>query len=140
MSLDCFFARNITLGVSKHVKEKLLCRWLSSETQESNDTLTNELEESIDRLNATNVVRFVAEDSNRQSMENIIKDVKSKLLIITGKNSSLRHHTDDIYASLNPTLTSRLDVADSGSLVFNEYPEIVAQAISLFLQGFPGYC
>ncbi|CAN8066858.1 unnamed protein product [Agarophyton chilense] len=139
-TVEGFFSKNLSIGLTQRIKDRFFYRWLSDDTRESNYSVSQSLEEGLDRLNSRNVVRFFETDMWRTGVEQYVKDVKAKVMLITGKESSLREHTADLFSSFDPSTTSWLDIIDCGSLVHDEYPDKVAEAISLFLQGFTGYC
>lgn len=138
-SAEGFFSNTMGLGLSHHVKEKFLHRWLSNAAREENHSVAQVLEDALDKLNAKNVTRFVVAGTYRSGCQEIVKGIKGKVLLITGKESNLRYHTDDVFADFDPAMTSWLDLQECGSLPHEEHPDSVAEAISLFLQGFSGY-
>ncbi|KAI0567231.1 NDRG family protein [Gracilaria domingensis] len=139
-SVEGFFSKNLGFGLTQRTKDRFLYRWLSDDIRESNFSVSQSLEEGLDRLNSRNVLRFFETDMWRTGVEQCISDVKAKVLLITGKESALREHTADLFASFDPETTSWVDIIDSGSLAHDEFPEKVAESVSLFLQGFTGYC
>lgn len=85
-------------------------------------TLTNGLAESIDRLNATNIVSFVEEESHLESISRM-SNLNSYVLpvrILISATMQVMHLPHSV-----TTITSRLDVVDSGCLVFSVYSDIV---------------
>lgn len=131
-------SRSLGLAVSRHMKDALLFRWLSLDTREQIASATS-IEAAIDKLNPRNVARFIAAESWRDGITGLIEKIEAKVLLITGKESEIRYHTADLYPSFNPSKTSWLDIHDCGSLVHEEMPERVVEAVKLFLQGLPGY-
>lgn len=135
--LDGMFVRG--LGLGRRVKDRFLSRWLSQQTLDDNHDLVAVLDDSIDRLNAANVVRYMEAEAWRDDLTSHLKEIKAKVLLITGKESMIRDHTANCFSMLDPTKTSWLDVPIGGSLVHEEHPDQVARGISLFLQGFGIY-
>lgn len=139
-SVEGFFAKNLGYGLGRRVKDRLMARWLSDDSRESNHAVCQSLEDGLDRLNACNVLKFLEVDMWRTGVEHHVKDVKAKVLLITGKESSLREQTADVFSTFNPSTTSWLELPGCGSLTHDERPEKVVESVSLFLQGIPGYC
>lgn len=136
---DSLVSRQLGIGLSRRTKDRLLARWLSHMMNEDSSGPAVALEEDLDRRNATNVLRLLSEDTSRQSATPILKNIKSRALLVTGKESSLKFHVDDNMNEFNLENVSRLDLPNVGSLVHDEEPERVARALSLFLQGIPGF-
>lgn len=134
---DGMLSRGFGFGLSRRTKDRFLWRWLKDETREENPTLVQSIEDGLDRLNASNLTRLLTADCWRDDITAELKSIKAKVLVITGKESALRHHAAERFHEFDPEHSSWLDVHDSGSLVHNEYPEQMAQSLSLFLQGIP---
>lgn len=134
---DGLLSRGFGLGLSRRTKDRFLWRWLRDDTKDHNVSLVQSLEDGLDRLNAANLSRFLAADSWRDDVTHNLKEIKAKVLLVTGKESALRHHSADRFHQFDPEHTSWLDVQESGSLVHEEHPEQMAQSVSLFLQGIP---
>lgn len=136
-SVDAYYTRGVGLG--RRTKDRFLERWLSQETRDSNFDLTQAVEDELDRLSTPNMARFVLAEVRRPDLAGKVGQLQSKVMLVTGKESPLRFHTDDAFSSFNPENVSWLDVADKGSFVLEEAPERVARGLSLYLQGFPEY-
>lgn len=136
---DNVLSRQLGLGLTRRTKDRLMSRWLSDTMNEDSNSPVELLEEELDRRNANNVLRMLAEDTWRQDASTVIKDLKSRVLIITGKDSTLRYHVDDYISQFDAQNVSRLDIVDAGSLVHDEQPDRVSKALSLFLQGITGF-
>lgn len=134
---DGLFTRQLGLGLSRRAKDKFLYRWLSDAARESNFSLVQSLEDGLDRLNASNLVRLLGADAARDDISAKLHELKARLLLVTGKESALRYHTEDAFASFNPETTSWLDVHDCGSLVHEEHAEQLSQSLSLLLEALP---
>lgn len=139
-TFEGFFSKNLGMGLTQRMKDRFFYRWLSDDTRESNFSVSQSLEEGLDRLNTRNLLQFLETDMWRTGVVEYISKVKAKVLLITGKDSSLREQTADLFSSFDPSNSSWLDVADCGSLAHDEFPDKVAESVSLFLQGFTGYC
>lgn len=134
---DGMFSRGFGLGLSRRAKDRFLWRWLRDDTRDLNFSLVQNLEDGLDRLNPANLTRFLAADSWRDDITQDLKSIKAKVLLVTGKESALRHHSADRFHQFDPEHASWLDVQECGSLVHEEYPEQMAQSVSLFMQGIP---
>ena len=134
---DGMLSRGFGLGLSRRTKDRFMCRWLKDDSREENPTLVQSLEDGLDRLNPANLTRLLAADSWRDDVSAELKKIKAKVLVVTGKESALRHHAAEAFHLFNPELSSWLDVHECGSLVHDEYPEQMAQSLSLFMQGIP---
>lgn len=135
--LDGLFVRG--LGLGRRVKDRFLTRWLSQQTLDANHDLVAVLDDSMDRLNASNVVRLMEAEAWREDLTHHLKEIQAKVLLITGKESLIREHTANCFSMLDPSKTSWIDVQVGGALVHEEHPDQVARGISLFLQGFGVY-
>lgn len=138
VAVDGVFARQLGLGLSRRAKERFLGRWLSEKAREENVGLVQSLEEGLDRLNAGNLVRLLAADCWRDDVSGQLKDVRARLLVVTGKESALRYHTEECFGLFDAGNVSWLDVADCGSLVHEERGDKVAEAFALLLEGLGG--
>lgn len=136
---DGLVSRQLGLGLTRRTKDRFLARWLSDQTIEQHSGPGQALEEELDRRNAHNVLHMLAEDTWREDSSKIINQVTTRILLITGKASTLRYHVEDSIGYFDPKNTSRLDVPDVGSLVHCEDADRVARSLSLFLQGIPGF-
>lgn len=137
VAMEAVYARG--LGLGRRAKDRFLIRWLSQETCDTNHDLTQIMEDGLDRLNTSNLVRFMSSEAWREDASHIVANVKSKVLLISGKQSPLHHHSAECFASFKPEMTSWLDIDGAGSLLLEENPERVARALSLYLQGFGEY-
>ncbi len=136
-SADALYTKGIGLG--RRAKDRFLERWLSQATRDSNYDLTMTIEDELDRLSIPNMVRFAMAEVQREDLSAKLGQLKAKTLLVTGRESPLRFHTEDAFPSFNPAKVTWLDVMDMGSLVLEEKPDKVAKALSLFLQGFGEY-
>lgn len=127
------------LGLGGRVKERFLKRWLSPTTLDSQCDLVTTLDASIDRLNAGNVVRYMDAEAWRDGVIEHLREIKAKVMLVTGRESLLREDSAENFSELDPTRTTWIDVPGVGGLVHEEVPERVAQGLSLFLQGFGVY-
>lgn len=139
-STDGLFSRQLGLGLTRRTKDRLLARWLSYQTNEESSGPAQALEEELDRRNPYNVQLALAEDTWREDASEIIKQAKTRILLVTGKASALRYHVEDAIEKFDAENVSRIDVVGAGSLVHDEDPDRIARAVSLFLQGIPGFC
>lgn len=128
-------ARQLGFGLSRRTKDRFLYRWLSDSMIEANASSSTALEEELDHRNPNNVLRILAEDTWREDASSLIKDIRSRVLVVTGKESSLKYHSDNHFAEFDPANSSRLDIVDAGSLIHDEAPDKLAQSLSLFLRG-----
>lgn len=136
-SVDAIYTKGVGLG--RRTKDRFLDRWLSPNTRDFNHDLTNTIEAELDRLSASNLARFIAAEVTRPDLSGMLRELKAKVLLVTGRDSLLRFHTEDCFASFNPASVTWLDVMDMGSHVLEEKPDRVAKALSLYLQGFGEY-
>jgi pimeloyl-ACP methyl ester carboxylesterase len=127
------------LGLGGRVKERFLRRWLSPQAIDERDELVSVLDASVDRLNASNVARFMQAEAWRDGLVEHLREIKAKVMLVTGRESTLRQDTADYFSQLDPSRTSWLDVPESGGLVHEEMPERIGTGLSLFLQGFGTY-
>jgi pimeloyl-ACP methyl ester carboxylesterase len=127
------------LGLGGHVKERFLGRWLGQETLDSNHDLVAVLNDNLDRLNAGNVSRFMQAEAWRDDLAGRLGVVKAKVLLITGRQSTLRADTDSCFSLFPPAQTSWIDVQEGGALVLEEHPERATEGIRLFMQSFGAY-
>lgn len=127
------------LGLGGRVKDRFLRRWLSPEAVESQNELVAVLDASVDRLNASNVARYMQAEAWRDGLSGHLREIKSKVMLVTGRESQLREDTANGFSELDPTRTSWVDVPGAGGLVHEEVPDRVGTALSLFLQGFGTY-
>lgn len=137
VGVDGLFTQKLGFGLSRRAKDRFLHRWLSDSSRESNFSLVQNVEDGLDRLNASNLLRLLAADTWRDDITAKLGEVKARLLLVTGKDSALRYHTAEAFALFDAANTSWLDVADSGSLVHEEHPDQVARSVSLLLEGLP---
>lgn len=124
------------LGLGRRAKDRLLTRWLSPQALDENHDLVTTFDDTLDRLNVQNMMRFMEAEAWRTDLASKLSDIKAKVLLVTGKESPLRIHTADCFSMFDPARTSWLDVEAASSLVMEEHPERVAKALRLFLQGF----
>lgn len=127
------------LGLGGRVKERFLARWLSPATIDSRCDVVTILDASVDRLNAGNVLRYMAAEAWRDGLVEHLRAIKAKVMLVTGRESLLREDSAENFSVLDPTRTTWVDVPGAGGLVHEEVPERVAQGLSLFLQGFGVY-
>jgi protein NDRG1 len=127
------------LGVTRRDKDHFLARWLAPETLETNHDLVAVLDDNLDRVNIRNIVLYMQAEAWRSDLKRRLPSLQSKVLIFTGRESPLRYHTADSYASINPSRASWIDVTGGGSLLLEEFPDHASTGISLFLQGFGVY-
>lgn len=136
-SVDAMYTKG--LGLGRRMKDRFLDRWLSANSRDFNHDLTHTIEAELDRLNASNMARFITAEVSRPDLSTQLRELKAKILLITGRDSPLRFHTDDCFASFNPEQVTWLDIMDMGSHVMEEEPARVAKALSLYLRGFGEY-
>lgn len=138
-SIDGFFSNQFSLGLTRRIKDQFLSRWLSDAIKAENFGVVNAVEEDLDRRNPNNVLRILAEDTGRGDASQIISQITARVLLVTGKESSLHFHVADYINEFNAQNSSWLDVPDVGSLVHDEAADRVAKPLALFLQGIPGF-
>lgn len=127
------------LGLGGRVKERFLRRWLSQETIDGRREVVSVLDASVDRLNAGNVVRYMEAEAWRDGLVGHLREIKAKVMLVTGRESMAREESADNFCELDPERTTWVDVPGAGGLVHEEVPERVAKGLSLFLQGFGVY-
>lgn len=131
---DALFTRQLGLGLSRRAKDRLIDRWLSYDSKETNFSLVQTIEEGMDRLNPANISKILLVEMWRDDISADVAKI-GRCLLVTGKESSLRWHVNDCYGEFKAETTSWLDVASAGTLVHEEDAEKVAGSLSLFLQG-----
>ena len=127
------------LGLGRRAKDRFLDRWLSVNARDFNHDLVQHIEDELDRLTASNMANFLSAEANRPDLSGKLKELKMRVLLVTGRDSPLRFHVDDAFSNFNPSKVTWLDVMDQGSFVLEETPDRVAKALALYLQGFGTY-
>lgn len=122
------------LGLGRRAKDKFLERWLAMETRDSNHDLVQAIEDELDRMCPANVAGFLSAEARRPDLSTKLRSLP-KTLLITGRESPLRHHVEEGFSQFDPTKVTWLDVMEKGSFVHEEAPERVAKALALYLQG-----
>lgn len=130
---------SLGLGLTRRVKDSFMARWLSSSTREELCGAQSSLEEDLDRRNPINVLRLMYVEAWREDCLPLISKITCRVLLASGKASTLHFHANDALSSFNPKDCTWLDVAEVGSLVHDEAPDRMAAALSLFLQTISGF-
>lgn len=139
ITAERFFTYQLGLGLTRRLKDRFLIRWLSDHSRAQTFGAVISVEEDLDRRNCNNVLRLLVEDIWRGDCASLIAQLKCRVLLITGKASSLHFHVSDYFSEFDAERCSWLDVPEVGSLVQEEAPDRVTTSLSLFLQGIPGF-
>lgn len=122
-------------GLSRRTKDSMLYRWFSQQAIEENLELLKRFDEAMDKLNATNMARYWYVEAFRPDLSLDLKELPYRIMLVSGKQSTLRWHCADAFALFNPERVSWIDIESAGSLVHEERPDEVARSLKLFLQG-----
>lgn len=136
---DDLLNSSLGLGLTRRVKDKFIARWVSDSTREHLFGAVQILDEDLNRRNPSNVMKMLSQDAWRGDSSDCIKKVTSRVMLITGKDSQLRFHVNDAIELFDSKQSTWLDIAEAGSLVYDEMPDRVGKALSLFLQTIPGF-
>lgn len=136
---DDLVSSSLGLGLTRRVKDRFIARWVSDSTREHLFSAVQILEEDLDRRNPTNVTKMLSQEAWRGDSSQCIEKVTSRVMLATGKESQLRYHVNDAFELFDPKQSTWLDLAETGSLVHDEMPDQLGQALSLFLQTISGF-
>lgn len=132
-------------GMTQFCEDFLLGHYFGKIEENTNSDLLAIVRDNLRSIrHPRNLAMFLESYSKRSNIkmtrptpgDKTINTMKCGVLILTGANSPAVDDTVDLNSKLDPVNTTWIKISDASSLVLDEQPTSVTNAVVLFLQGY----